>query len=339
MCQLLHQVPIKKKSFLNRYHELRRKGGLIELATIADKYDCVAPLRSACFEILHQDTSKLKAYRWRNVSAGGLQIAAAAYVLDQPEVFRDITTMLLKDAYGPVSAVQDEFSSRLPSKFFECFEAQRIYHAHEGIKIITELVDELGIAAYEVGKPSLAVDFTRNLRSHALWPIYASLQPDRIIKGLSEVTVPLLRADDNKEYVEPQPTGERYARWTEVGDWGVGIAGGEWQEIRPHGIRASSPVNSAWGRPERNPQVIRKPKTIPTQASVATLAKAFEASCVGLCLDCLKDNEVCRVPHPSEEMSDLSHLLSGWGFKRRVVEQESDEGTESATDDDVTSVG
>ncbi|OQO07814.1 hypothetical protein B0A48_06605 [Cryoendolithus antarcticus] len=166
MCQLLHHLPVKTLEIFAYEGKLERVEGVIDLALTVNKYDFAERL---CLP-LHALLSKVVSYF--DPAAGyfpcrtnstALHVAAAAHVLDQPEISRNATIFLVKRQRGPLGEELDTCLTLLPAHFVRFFETQRAHRANEGTRLVSGLVNDFSIIASEAGKPSLSIDFMRIL--------------------------------------------------------------------------------------------------------------------------------------------------------------------------------
>jgi hypothetical protein len=124
--------------------------------------------------------------------------------------------------------------------------------------------------------PNYACQFLLQLQKHALWPIdLDKLSLQKIVNALSTVRVPVLESHtyphspfdgpDSEDGDDEMPTGL-------VFPWGSGGVG----------------------------QAVQyRPRHQPSQRTLVNLAERVREHCTGLCLDCFRGNEQCRLPHPT----------------------------------------
>jgi len=155
------------------------------------------------------------------------------------------------------------------------------------------------------------------MKANQLWPVRpvthwsTSLQDQ--LKSSCSLELPVIRTDRNKRHARhssPDSTDSDNTRrdWDSYGD-------PVFQSAHISGARRQ-------GKHEKTHQT-------PTQRTVFDLSKRLEDLCVGLCLDCLKGKESCRVSHPypwaayrgslemwfeDERPRVDPSLSSGWGF-------------------------
>lgn len=168
--------------------------------------------------------------------------------------------------------------------------AQQDYVQRELTLAISHIIDTFCIAAYRFSKPNLVHHFLEELRSWVLWPLdFRRAKLDGILAKLRRVKVPIIRADEDSPF-----KATTYIRQTrsESASW-VNPARGGWNT-------ASEPQEH-WG-PIQEDRSLAQPDPllgleIPDQRHFEKLAARAEKLCVGVCLECLKGKDVCRVAH------------------------------------------
>jgi hypothetical protein len=124
------------------------------------------------------------------------------------------------------------------------------------------------------------------LLSSGLWPLdlkVSSLQ--KIVTALPMVHVPVLESDNYPH--------SPFAGQTLGNDYGS------------YAIHMADPANLRFGGTVRSSQrstdhsISPRPQEQPSQQTLESLAERIREHCAGLCLDCLKGNEQCRLPHPT----------------------------------------
>lgn len=135
------------------------------------------------------------------------------------------------------------------------------------------------------------------MKANELWPILPVTSGSRSLEdqlaSFSSLDLPIISADRDRSY---SPRRKRRSSIESYGTWGDDIS-----------LTPSPP-------PSRLPGFLGQghgssTSRSPTQRTVFDLSKRLQDLCVGLCLDCLKGNDVCRVPHPES-----------WGAYRRSSE-------------------
>ncbi|OQO10496.1 hypothetical protein B0A48_03793 [Cryoendolithus antarcticus] len=285
MCSLLHHSTIDESK--------TPVVDLLELALLIDKYDCVKPLKSASCAMLQILLEPL-ANHYCVDETDYLHVATAAYIMDQPEAFVQSTKKLLRSYEGQHGALDGRCVDLLPPTFFAAFQTQRADIFSKLTLTITHIVHEYTIAAHRNRKPNLVLDLMTNLSNLALWPLDAKITSlDKALSGLANLRIPVLVAAEDRPYSPPYVAPIKYET--------ISGGNGDWADTQS--VRGSR-LNS-WGEPVR---YLPSPRTYcptPLVASpfVDTLTPQdinaeraqLERSCVGLCIDCLKGNEVCRV--------------------------------------------
>jgi hypothetical protein len=124
------------------------------------------------------------------------------------------------------------------------------------------------------------------MKDQSLWPTWPgnsgleSLEDQ--LKAFSSLELPVICADGDKIYEPPFPP--RVSPRTRYDHNGSPIESDS---------RASSPSTWAQVRGKKEPTL-----RVPTLRTVFDLSEHLRSLCVGLCLDCSKENDVCRSSHP-----------------------------------------
>lgn len=160
---------------------------------------------------------------------------------------------------------------------------QQDYIQRELTLAITRIMDTFCTAAYRASKPNLVEVFLQELRVRMLWPLdFRYAQLDAFVAELRTVKVSTIRADQDEPF--KAPTYARKTRYVDNGGWG-----------------APSELEQYWEPdPEDQPFAYPEPLDgleIPNQRHLEEAAARVEKLCVGLCLDCLKGKDICRVAH------------------------------------------
>jgi hypothetical protein len=139
--------------------------------------------------------------------------------------------------------------------------------------------------------PNYACQFLLQLQSSGLWPLDlkgSSLKT--IVTALPAVHVPVLESDCYPH--------SHFAGQTAENDYGSDV------------VHMSGTVNLGFSRIVRSAHrsytdqsIPHRPQGQPTQQTLESLAERIRENCAGLCLDCLKGNEQCRLPHPTLRMA------------------------------------
>jgi hypothetical protein len=141
---------------------------------------------------------------------------------------------------------------------------------------LTSFVGSFTSLVFVKQMPNYACQFLLQLQNRALWPLDLDNSSLRnFVKALSTVRVPVLEShtyphspfhdSGREEGHDPMPTGLMFRRGS----------GG-----KCHMVQA-------------------RPQHQPSQQTLGNLAERVRKHCAGLCLDCLKGNDQCRLPHPS----------------------------------------
>ncbi|KAK6442820.1 hypothetical protein LTR95_000926 [Oleoguttula sp. CCFEE 5521] len=287
MCSLLHHA--------NSDDVRPMKVGLLDLALLIDKYDCVKPLKSATCAWLQMLLDPL-VWDFCQTVEDCLHLITAAYILDQPDSFVQGTRKLLRIYVGHDGPLEAKCVELLPPTFSAAFHIQQANVFSKITLAITRIVHEYTTAAHQNRKPNLVLDLMTNLSNLALWPLDAEITSlDNVLSGLANLRIPVLVAAEDRPYSPPYVAPIKYET--------ISGGNGDWADTQS--VRGSH-LNS-WGEPVR---YLPSPRTYcptPLVASpfVDTLTPQdinaeraqLERSCVGLCIDCLKGkgNEVCRL--------------------------------------------
>lgn len=128
------------------------------------------------------------------------------------------------------------------------------------------------------------------MKDKGLWPIWPAAQYSEpleyLLASFSSLGLPVIRADPDTPYEAPSPPRIHRAPRVVHHGWGYGPDGPE-SVLSP---RIPCPP------PQRQTAVAPR---MPTQHTVSNSSMRLEDLCVGLCLDCSKGNDVCRLPHPA----------------------------------------
>ncbi|KAK6428088.1 Riboflavin synthase alpha chain [Oleoguttula sp. CCFEE 5521] len=145
MCSMLHHVPLGQRDIMKSVSASSM--GLVNMALLLDKHviDC-------------------------------LNVTAAAYLMDQPEVFVESTRKLLR--------------------MYEAeFHAQRTHIFSEIANTVTSIVHRFTAAAHQIRKPNLVIDLLNNLSNLSLWPLNAHVTSlEKALNGLCNLRIPVLVA-------------------------------------------------------------------------------------------------------------------------------------------------
>jgi hypothetical protein len=157
---------------------------------------------------------------------------------------------------------------------------------NELVKCLTSTIDQFTTASHIGYKPNLVFQFMAVMKPNGLWPVrpvtsrLKSLEEQ--LTSFSSLELPNIRADRDSPYQpssSPRTKKDRYNN----GGWDGSF------------IPRRSSLNSSASSV--------KVKAVPTDRSptlrtLSDLTARLKGLCVGLCLDCLKGNDVCRSPHP-----------------------------------------
>nr|OQO18358.1 hypothetical protein B0A51_15655 [Rachicladosporium sp. CCFEE 5018] len=287
MCSMLHHSTLQDAKAMS--------WDSVDLALLIDKYDCVKPLTSATSALLQTLLNPLAGNHCGDVM-DCLRVATAAYILEQPEAFVQSTRKLLR-VYRH-GALDGYCVGLLPPTFLAAFQTQRAKIFSEITRTITRIVYDYTFAAHQNYKPNLVMDLSKDLSNLSLWPLDAKITSvDDALVGLANLKVPVLVAAEDRPYNPPYASPIRHSPRTS--DRGV------WATRSP----TESEVMQAWNAaeamlvgspPQHQRSVTPQPATTPfvdtlTPKHISAMRDVLEQSCAGLCIDCLKGNEVCRL--------------------------------------------
>jgi hypothetical protein len=127
-----------------------------------------------------------------------------------------------------------------------------------------------------------------SMKDQSLWPIWPgnsglkSLEEQ--LKAFSSLEIPVISADRDIFYEAPSTPRISPRIHRDHGDW---AEADDYDSMPP-----SSPWDSS---PNRN-KMDQNPR-VPTLRTVFELSEQLRSLCIGLCLDCSKGKDVCRLPH------------------------------------------
>lgn len=160
----------------------------------------------------------------------------------------------------------------------DSLEAQRNYVLQHLSLAISDIVDKFCTAAYMNLKPNLIQTLLESLKRERLWPLdFRHIQLGHAATLLLNVSIPILRADEDVHYQAPQ-----YVLVRRDGGWDEPLPA-TWETM---------PTSSTPPKPDPV-----KDLCVPKDGDLRALAKRIEELCVGICLDCLEGKDKCRVEH------------------------------------------
>jgi hypothetical protein len=149
------------------------------------------------------------------------------------------------------------------------------------------------------------------MKSKGLWPILpvdaGSKSLDDQLSSFSSLDLPVISADRDRSYSPPL---KRRDSSKSIGSWGP-----------PSSVTSPLPSRLSDRRGHTHNSLTSRS---PTQRTVFDLSKRLQGLCVGLCLDCLKGNDVCRSPHP--ESWEAYRRSSGMWFSEEAPREEHNPG-------------
>ncbi|KAM0720440.1 hypothetical protein Q7P37_004576 [Cladosporium fusiforme] len=277
LCELLH--------FRSDTQRLSPRS-LFELALIADKYDCVGALRLVMSGML------------KDVPAADVTslifCIAVAYILDDAVGFRELTQKLVLESPGLFLEHPDERTTILPSSILTSIQTQRAFVFQEFTQELTAFVEDYTNAAFALEVPNYSRKLAQILTSYQLWPLNPKIRSLRgCLDSVSDINMPTMQQDvypRSQRDMLPSKfwTYHAYTKWDPLDN--------SW---------ANSGSTSPTTPPPISPSYAPQPRVeTPTQSDLVTLAKRARGSCVGLCLDCVKENSTCRVSHSEHELAE-----------------------------------
>lgn len=283
LCRLLHHK-YQDTDILNGFE-------LVEFAIVVDKYDCLESLRLPTYGQLCS-LAAMPTYKRLD------HLITAAYMLDQPLFFRKSTQELVM---SEVTIAAERFDSRcvelLPPTLLDSMYQQQTKARHVLTHRITELIDQLSAAAYDVEKTTFTYEFMQTLRLKGLWPLdhkYTTITS--FLFSMEHLELPSITVSDTGK---PTVRSVRYTPPRSTDGWDSGAGGYDFRAVQ-----ASQTWGSGWGNtrpptpPAQSPLPVRK---APSQLSIKAIVNEVKAACTGICLDCIKgknDDGACRIPHP-----------------------------------------
>lgn len=163
--------------------------------------------------------------------------------------------------------------------------------SHELTYGLTSFVGSLTSSAFVKQMPNYACQFLMELQERDLWPLdlkKSSLA--KIVIILPTVHVPVLKTE-----TYPQSPFIGHYQESEDGNYERSVFGDS--DFFPQ----SRPATMLVGRRivDRDQDIPPRQRQEPSQQTLESLAERVREHCAGLCLDCMKGNENCRLPHPT----------------------------------------
>lgn len=154
------------------------------------------------------------------------------------------------------------------------------------MKCLTKIIDKFTTASYINRKPNLVYQLMAAMKSRELWPILPFTSGSRSLEdqlaSFSSLELPVISADRKKSYPPGRKRRGFYKSYDSHDD-DISLTPSPPPSHLPGSLGQGC---SSWT------------STSPTQRTVFDLCMRLQDLCVGLCLDCLKGNDVCRLPHP-----------------------------------------
>lgn len=159
-------------------------------------------------------------------------------------------------------------------------------------------------------------------RMHSLdiWPLHLGANSvQELLERLSELELPVLEAAPDEPYTRPVPVPHQR--------WGRANSADSWNGPSP-----ARSVNGAGGWGNNPSPSVTSISDAPNHVTMRQAVECLKDLCVGICLDCIKGNEVCRVPHPRpwKKRWLAMHPEYGWGMGDHLTEPSAPGNWESA---------
>ncbi|CAK3823077.1 Hypothetical predicted protein [Lecanosticta acicola] len=245
LCRLLHhQYPISDKDDENELSPSM----LLDLAVIADKYDCVDALKLPTDALLARHVDEDFFFQ-----DGELDIlTAASYLLDQPQHFRRFTRqMVLNENHICAKTFHQQSLDILSYDLVNLLQSQQNLARIRLTEEVTGLINDFTEAARKVHREELAIKLLSGLAREELWPLKLTKATLGLhLWRLERVEIPIISTEEQI----PGP-GSSYRS---EDDWDAGIA-------------STSRLLNA-----------------PNHRTVIACANEVCRLCVGACLQCIK---------------------------------------------------
>ena len=184
---------------------------------------------------------------------------------------------------------------------------------------LTSFVGSFTSLVFVKQMPNHVCQFLLQLQSSGLWPLdlkRSSLK--KLVTALPTVHVPVLESDG-------------YPRSPFAGQTSRNDYGSEEMHLTPLGY-PRTPMGWGFHGAYKLQNIAGREKEQPSKQTLESLAERIREHCAGLCLDCFKGNEHCRLPHPillkaqtfivarpesprsPSMLSRRSMSTGGWGF-------------------------
>ena len=184
---------------------------------------------------------------------------------------------------------------------------------------LTSFVGSFTSLVFVKQMPNHVCQFLLQLQNSGLWPLdlkRSSLK--KLVTALPTVHVPVLESDG-------------YPRSPFAGQTSRNDYGSEEMHLTPLGY-PRTPMGWGFHGAYKLQNIARREKEQPSKQTLESLAERIREHCAGLCLDCFKGNEHCRLPHPillkaqtfivarpesprsPSMLSRRSMSTGGWGF-------------------------
>lgn len=278
LCKLLHLQDYERPRFTLGDLEV----GILELAILIDKYDCIESLRLASDAIL----SEISDRPW---GVPELSVAAS-YLLDQPKHFRRFTRALVMQQSVHIGDLDKRCCSIVPAEVISKFiiwsmidmiliesaslHAQQSLACQQWSHQLTNLIDKFVTASEQANSPELIQDFLNRLSNLALWPLEKKCHttPLHLALHLEMVDIPTIIAAE-------KPDQREHAR--NVG-WGRSRSVSRYSTYSTYYENRVQPAKS-------------------TDRDIKIAIDRVKELCVGACLDCVRGSKrspgECRVAH------------------------------------------
>lgn len=287
LCRLLHSRPVDdedvqpydRRKFVARYT-------MLDFAILVDKYQCAQV-------VTHYADAALGEYRQASGVHWWTELAAAAYLLDQPKHFKAFTRdmMITREIYRESELEESEARNVLPYEVIPLLKEQHDTALVEFSSRISSLVDMVVDIPYRIGdtENNYLPAVLDALRRAGVWPLsiaYSCSLFDILIR-LKNVQMPTFTTITTHEIVSATRKKPRTT----------------------HSLKQTHELVS-----DNDERIV-----VPAQNTVDDIYRTInDTLCTGLCLDCIKyesNAEGCRTPHTMLVNSFGRSVQVKWGVK------------------------
>lgn len=248
---------------------------VLDLAIIADKYDCIEALRLPVDALLSKYLG--------NEDFTLDHLVTAAYMLDQPHHFRHFTRELVSTK---IMVQANHFDKRclelLPSALLSSLFCQQSMARQEVTKQITEFIEKFSAACVVASREVLVMKLFQELKEQDLWPItFGAFNIRNLCDKIQAISIPIISADDKTQTPVPRsPSLARSVTTRDIyGGWGT-----------------PTPKSRGWGSEKSPERYSTQYIDAPVHHDLKRMADSVRLLIVGVCFDCIQGNE-CRKRH------------------------------------------